>query len=143
MTTKSSWPRLNPPAAGRLSNTPTTSNRWLPTRTSLPIGSTPSGSNSSLYGGVAEHDDVPAILQLGAVEVAAGEDRNARAGGEVLRRAEDDQRLGLEVAIEDPLLGDRSRAGPELQIDVLERRPLLLERARIGQRQVGPFQQLR
>ena len=32
---KSSWPRLNPPAAGRLSKTPTTSKRSLPMRTNF------------------------------------------------------------------------------------------------------------
>ena len=95
MTTKSSWPRLKPPADGRLSNTPTTSKRSLPTRTSLPIGSVPLGSNSSLIGGVAEHGDVPPVLQLGAVEEPAGEHRDARAVGEVLGGAEHDQRLGL------------------------------------------------
>ena len=44
-----------------------------------------------LVRGVAEHDHVAAVLQFGAVEVPAGEDRNARAGGKVFRRAEDER----------------------------------------------------
>ena len=92
---------------------------------------------------VAEDDDVPAVLHLGAVEEPAGEDRDARAVGEVLGGAEHDERLRLLVAVEDALLGRRARAGAELDVDELERRGLLLERARVGDRQVRPLQQLR
>ena len=40
--------------------------------------------------------------------------------------------LRLEVAVEDALLGRRAAAGAELEVDELERRRLLLERARVG-----------
>ena len=103
-------PGVEPAGAGRLSNTPTTSNRSAPTRTTLPIGSVPLGSNSAWYGGLAEHDDVPAVLHFGAGEEPAGAGPGCGAVGEVLGRAEDDQRLGLQIAVEHALL--RRRADP-------------------------------
>ena len=81
MTTKSSWPRLKPPAAGRLSNTPTTSNRSAADAHHLADRIDAGRLEQQLVRRVAEHDDVPAVLQLGAVEEPAG-----RASGCACRR---------------------------------------------------------
>src|SRR5206468_10637331 len=90
---------------------------------------------------VAEHDDVLAVLDLGAVEEPPAEERNLGALGEVLGRAEDDEVLGLLGAVEDPALRRRA-AGPELDVDELDGAGLPLERARVGDRQVRPLDQL-
>ena len=131
MTTKSSWPALNPPTPGRLSNTPTTVKRSAPTRTSFPIGSVPVVANSAWYGGLTEHHDVAAVLHFGAGEEPARHEIELGSFGEVLGRAEHNQQLGAEIAIEHAVLGGRSTANAKLDVDQLNRRtPALRWRVR-------------
>ena len=87
MTTKSSAPRLNPPALGRLVEHADHGEALGPTRTVLPTGSMPLAANSSWYGRVAEHDDV----RRGTAASVPLKKRPARIGtlravGEVLAR---------------------------------------------------------
>src|SRR5262249_36844864 len=91
---------------------------------------------------VSEDDDVLAVLQLGTVEESTDLDRDSGALGKKLRRAEHDDRPGLQIAIEHTLLHRRTDARAQLDIDVLQRRGLQLERARIRDCQVGALQQL-
>ena len=113
---------LNPPADGRLSKTPTTVNRSVPIRMVLPIGSMPFGSNSSCTAVLPSTTTFAPLLHLGAAEEAAGDDRDAGAVGEILGRAEDEERPRLLVAVEDAL----HRTGPgrraQLDVDDLQRR---------------------
>src|SRR6185503_5436395 len=81
------------------------------------------------------------VLELGAVEEPAAEHRDARPLGEVLAGAEDDQTLRFLGAVEDAPLRRRA-AGAELDVDELDGVGLLLERARVRDRQVRPLDQL-
>ena len=91
---------------------------------------------------VAEHADVLAELDVVAVEEPAGQKLQAGAFGKPLARAEDDERLGFLFQVEDAILRRGAHAGAELDVDELNRRRLLLERARVGDREVRPLEQI-
>ena len=94
-----------------------------------------------LVRGIAEDDDVLPVLHFGTVEEAAAEDGDARPCREILRRAEQDNRLGLHIAVEHAPLRRRA-AGAELDVDELNRPRLLLECTRVGNTEVRALQQV-
>src|SRR6185295_3348526 len=91
---------------------------------------------------VAQDDHVPAVLQLGAVEEAAAEDRDSRALGKMLARAEHDNRLRLLAPVEHAAKLRAGAAAAELDVDELDGLRLLLDRARVRHREVRPLDQL-
>ncbi len=109
----------------------------LPDRVESPRG------EQHLVRRVAEDDDVLPVLHLRAVEEAAAEDGDARPLREVFRRAEQDNRLRLDIAVKHALLVRLRTAGAQLDVDQLNRRPLVLERAGIGDGQIRALEQIR
>jgi hypothetical protein len=94
-----------------------------------------------LIGSVGQYDDVLAVLELSAVEETAHLEGNSRAFREELGRAQHQDRTCFQVAIEDATLNGGADARAQLDVDVLERRGLLLERARVGHGEIRPLEQ--
>ena len=144
MTTKSSWPALNPPTPGRLSNTPTTcsagrrrgrscrSDRCRSAEQQLDTAVWPSTTTFFRYWTSVPLKNRPSVR----IEM-----RVPSAKFSVVPKTISGRRL--RVAVEDALLRRRAEpAGAELDVDELNRRSPALDRARIRDRQVRPLHQL-
>jgi hypothetical protein len=93
-------------------------------------------------GGVTQNARVAPVLDVDAVQVSAHQHRQPRTDRKILAGPEDDQILGLQVAVEDPTIRRRTGARAELDVHVLQRAVLRLERAGVADVEVRPLHQL-